>query len=69
MSEIHISVNGTLNNVQAGLTLSDLLAQLELKPTKIAVERNREIVPKSAFQSTILHEGDQLEIVQFVGGG
>ncbi|WP_306253917.1 sulfur carrier protein ThiS [Parvularcula sp. IMCC14364] len=69
MSEIHISVNGTLSSLKAGLTLSDLLAQLELKPTKIAVERNREIVPKSAFQSTTLHEGDQLEIVQFVGGG
>ncbi len=43
--------------------------QLGLEPTKIAVERNLEIVPKSQYEATILRDGDRIEIVQFVGGG
>jgi thiamine biosynthesis protein ThiS len=46
-----------------------LLASLGIDRRKVAVERNREIVPKSAFEGVVLAPGDQLEIVQFVGGG
>jgi thiamine biosynthesis protein ThiS len=46
-----------------------LLEQIGLNPGKVAVERNREIVPRSRYGQTPLAEGDQLEIVQFVGGG
>ena len=49
--------------------MAGLLAALELQPRKIAVERNLEIVPKSLFGETTLADGDQIEIVQFVGGG
>ncbi len=55
--------------VAAGLTLSGLIAQLELDTRKVAVERNLEIVPRSAYDSTMLEAGDRLEIVHFIGGG
>ncbi len=64
-----ITVNGEKKAFDGPLTVSDLLAALELQPRKIAVERNLEIVPKSQFGETALMNGDQIEIVQFVGGG
>ena len=50
-------------------TLADLLASLGIDGRRVAVERNREIAPKSLWSQIVLAEGDQLEIVQFVGGG
>jgi sulfur carrier protein len=50
-------------------SLSRLVALLSMKPDRIAVERNGEIVPRSTWETTALEEGDKLEIVQFVGGG
>ncbi|WP_205967417.1 sulfur carrier protein ThiS [Aquisalinus luteolus] len=64
-----ITVNGEVRELPAPATVDGLLADLGLEPRKIAVERNLEIVPKSAFGSTELNDGDRLEIVQFVGGG
>ncbi|GGD01621.1 sulfur carrier protein ThiS [Aquisalinus flavus] len=64
-----ITVNGEARDLPAPATVDGLLADLGLEPRKIAVERNLEIVPKSAFGSTELNDGDRLEIVQFVGGG
>ena len=55
--------------VAAGLTLSQLILQLELDTRKVAVERNLEIVPRSTYDSTVLEAGDRLEIVHFIGGG
>ena len=52
-----------------GLTVSGLLAHLGLPNKKVAVERNREIVPKSTFDEAVLNEGDRLEIIHFIGGG
>ena len=66
---IQISINGKSREVACDCSISALLTELELKPVKIAIELNREIVPKSVFEDTILKTGDQLEIVQFVGGG
>ncbi|MFH5924056.1 sulfur carrier protein ThiS [Roseomonas xinghualingensis] len=53
----------------ASLPLSDFLAQAGLDLRKVAVERNEEIVPRSAYATTLLEPGDQLEIVHFIGGG
>lgn len=64
-----IVLNGETQELPGPATVSALLAHLELEPRKIAVERNLEIVPKSAFGTTELNDGDRLEIVQFVGGG
>lgn len=62
-------MNGERRTVPAGATIAALLEALELSCEHVAVERNQEIVPRSAYQQTDLSEGDALEIVTFVGGG
>lgn len=63
-----ITVNG--QQVEAeGKSLSAYLAEAGFDPKRIAVERNGEIVPKARYQETLLHDGDVLEVVRFVGGG
>ncbi|MCE9634955.1 MAG: sulfur carrier protein ThiS [Planctomycetes bacterium] len=64
-----ISVNGDAREVPAGSTLADLLRELGLAGRPVAVERNLEIVPRSAHGATVLAEGDRIEIVTMVGGG
>jgi len=66
---MEVDVNGKKVSVPAGSSLSTLIQQLSLGDSKIAVELNREIVPRSQYDSLQLHEGDQLEIVQAIGGG
>lgn len=66
---MRIVLNGTTREIEAGTSLTMLVAQLGGDPRGIAIERNREIVPKSAYASTLLEDGDELELVQFVGGG
>lgn len=62
-------LNGEEMSVPDGVTVAGFLDQLEMPRTGVAVERNREIVPKSLYEATRLEPGDRLEIVQFVGGG
>ncbi len=62
-------MNGKAHSFDAPLGIGALLARLELSGRKIAVERNGEIVPKSAHAATMVCDGDQLEIVVAVGGG
>lgn len=50
-------------------TILDLLAQLEIKGDRVALERNGEIVSRAAWSETVLVEGDKIELVHFVGGG
>ncbi|NBO64456.1 MAG: sulfur carrier protein ThiS [Acidobacteria bacterium] len=66
---IEVIVNGEPHRIEAGASLVQLVTQLELTPQRIAVEHNREIVSKPRWADTRLSEGDQLEIVHFVGGG
>ena len=63
------AVVSTVVRFEPPLELAALLARLELAGKKIAVERNGEIVPRSAHGSTLLQDGDRLEIVAAVGGG
>jgi thiamine biosynthesis protein ThiS len=65
---ISIILNGDPREVRAG-SIADLVASLGLDVKKVAVERNRAIVPRSTLADVALAEGDQLEIVHFVGGG
>lgn len=65
---ISIILNGDTRQVRAG-SIADLVASLGLDVKKVAVERNREIVPRSTLADVALAEGDALEIVHFVGGG
>ncbi len=62
-------LNGEPAETPDEATVSAFLEQLGLPRKGVAVERNREIVPKSAYGETRLAEGDRIEIVQFVGGG
>lgn len=63
-----IELNGSPHHSPAR-TVADLIVELDLPPGKVAVERNREIVPKSRYAEIALAEGDRIEIVHFVGGG
>ena len=63
-----LSINGEQKDF-AGATLADLIADLGIKNDRVAVELNREIVSRANWSATSLHDGDQLEIVHFVGGG
>jgi sulfur carrier protein len=66
---IQVHVNGKAHRFERALDISSLLERLELAGRRLAVERNGEIVPKSAHQRTLLADGDRLEIVVAVGGG
>jgi thiazole synthase len=66
---ITITVNGQHKRVTAGLSIAALANELGLVPEKVAVERNLEIVPRSTLADVCLEDGDELEIVHFVGGG
>jgi sulfur carrier protein len=66
---MRVQVNGELRDVAEGSTVVALLTQLGLGDRPIAVERNAEIVPRAQHATTVLQEGDKLELVQFVGGG
>lgn len=66
---VSISVNGEHRRVVAGLTIAQLAAELGLEPAKVAVERNMEVVPRSTLDQVLVDDGDDFEIVTFVGGG
>jgi thiamine biosynthesis protein ThiS len=62
-------VNGKTVELPDGSTVSALLGQLEIDSVRVAVERNQDVVPRRTWDSVSLREGDQIEIVTFVGGG
>ena len=64
-----ITVNGTSREVGAGMTVSQLLDELEMLPRYVAVERNLELVPRREHSDCVLEPSDHLEIVTLVGGG
>jgi thiamine biosynthesis protein ThiS len=66
---IRIEVNGEPREVPDGASVAMLLETLGLAAPKVAVERNLEIVPRSAWGTTRLAAGDRLEVVHFIGGG
>jgi sulfur carrier protein len=66
---IEVVINGETRTVVQGTTVAALVAELGFGDRRVAVERNREVVPRAAHASTELAEGDRLELVTFVGGG
>jgi thiamine biosynthesis protein ThiS len=66
---ITIHLNGKAQEVPEGLSLVALLEFLKLPADRVAVELNLEIVPKGNWDQTVIHAGDRLEVVHFVGGG
>lgn len=67
--KMKLIINGEEREFGALTTLSDLLGQLGLKPDRVAVELNRDLISRDRWAKTPLSEGDRLEIVHFVGGG
>ena len=65
---MEITVNGDKSTIDKMSVLS-YLRILDIDPARVAVELNMDILPKTAYEATMLNEGDQIEIVQFVGGG
>lgn len=66
---MEITVNGEPRQVREGLTAAELIAELGLGEQRLAMEVNREIVPRSRFDAYRFQPGDQVEIVQAIGGG
>jgi thiazole synthase len=66
---VSIRVNGGHRRVPSGISIADLALELGLEPTKVAVERNLEVVPRSTLAQVMVEDGDDFEIVTFVGGG
>lgn len=66
---VQIAINGENRELDSAMSIAQLLVSLDLDARKIAVERNLEIVPRSAYGSTLVEGGDRLEIVHFIGGG
>jgi len=69
VDSIEITVNGAARRIAAGATVAELVAELGLGERRVAVERNREIVPRAQHGEVRLEPGDRLELVTFVGGG
>ncbi|HLK08584.1 MAG TPA: sulfur carrier protein ThiS [Candidatus Angelobacter sp.] len=64
-----LHINGEQRDFPDGLTVAALVAQLGMKQDRVAVELNLEIVPRTQWETTVLKDGDKLEVVHFVGGG
>ncbi|HST63092.1 MAG TPA: sulfur carrier protein ThiS [Longimicrobium sp.] len=68
-AEITVRVNGDERTIPAGLSVAGLLAHLGLEPRMIVVEQNGDILRREAYAEAAVREGNQLELVHFVGGG
>ena len=68
-ASIEVIINGETRTVLQGTTVAALINELGLADRRVAVERNREVVPRAEHASTVLASGDKLELVTFVGGG
>jgi len=66
---VTIRLNGETVELAGPMTVSALLARLEIDPRRVAVEHNLVVVKRAAYDATVVREGDEVEIVSFVGGG
>ena len=64
-----IRLNGEPHEIAGPVTISALLEQLQIDPRRVAVEHNITVVKKARYDTTVINEGDEVEIVNFVGGG
>jgi sulfur carrier protein len=69
VSTIAVVINGEAKSLPFGTTVEKLIVELGLGDRKVAVERNRTVVPRAQHATTELADGDRLEVVTFVGGG
>jgi len=69
MSDVTVTLNGKPRKVEDGVSLLELLKELDVAASRVVIEHNREIRRKDDFAKTVVHAGDELELVYFVGGG
>ena len=67
--QLSVTVNGEPRRIAAGASIAAMLRELRIEPKRVAVERNLAIVPRSTLDDVQVDDGDQFEIVHFVGGG
>ncbi len=67
--EMKVTLNGEPFDLDGPATVATLLAQLHVDPRRVAVEHNLVVLKRAAFETTTVREGDQIEVVNFVGGG
>lgn len=66
---MNVVINGEPREIPEGLSVAALLDHLNMKPDRVAIELNREIVPRAQWDATLVQPNDSFEIVHFVGGG
>ncbi len=66
---MEIYINGEVRQVAPGISVAQLLASLDCAGRRVAVEVNRDIVPRSGYETRVVNPGDQIEIVHAIGGG
>jgi thiamine biosynthesis protein ThiS len=66
---LRITLNGDPHELAGPVTVTELLTRLQIDPRRVAVEHNLIVLKRDAFDRTTIGEGDQVEIVNFVGGG
>lgn len=66
---MHIRLNGEPHQLEGPLTVTELLHRLGIDPRRVAVERNLIVVKRAQYGETLINDGDEIEIVNFVGGG
>jgi len=69
LSDVTVTLNGKPRKVEDGVSLLELLKALDVAPSRVVIEHNREIRRKDDFAKTVVRDGDELELVYFVGGG
>lgn len=66
---LQVRINGEHRRVDGGISVADLVREIGFDPLRVAVERNLEVVPRSTLADVPVEDGDDYEIVRFVGGG
>ena len=66
---VQIRINGEHRRVSEGISIAEMVSELGFDPVRVAVERNLEVVPRSTLSEVAVQDGDNFEIVRFVGGG
>src|SRR3954469_23970647 len=69
MNELRLTVNGELRKADPGTTVAALLRSMGVDQARVAVERNRDVIPRATWADAGLADGDKIEIVAFIGGG
>jgi thiamine biosynthesis protein ThiS len=69
LDEVKITLNGEPHDLPGPLTVTELLARLDIDPRRVAIEHNLVVLKRNAYGTSLVSEGDRVEIVNFVGGG